>query len=389
MKKSPQVNRPMKGFPSYALTKDATPDQIRDAALRAMRDALTVKWKAPANFLLDKYMTDWSPRFLKYTTDRVFAGMPYTNGLSGIESWLEYYDFETGEMKTDMYTLLYQLGNACFSSAMFAWCTVQPDFIVHGAIETFYCDSVVPVGPYELFRDKWIANEGEYSTTYICEQNGQQTMFESYAAVKGADALSYRRADDDHTIMAAQAPTVVRNADGTIDGEKSFLVLMEQSMGFRPVEEDGQTVYYFGSTDKVKTFNQLWKEQFIPYTLKIFTGEESYTPAVVSVEEVENGEVKNFDDLKKCFLKANYKMVSLVSVIRDEQGTSVEECKHVLLKVPMDRLLAFRFPGKGLANLQNMSSHLEKGKNYTYEVTTRLANGLVFQPIKFAFTFEG
>ena len=32
MKKKPQVNRPMKGFPSYALTKDATPDEIRAAA---------------------------------------------------------------------------------------------------------------------------------------------------------------------------------------------------------------------------------------------------------------------------------------------------------------------------------------------------------------------
>ena len=92
----PKVNSPMKGWPCYALPKGASTDEIRAMAVKAMRDALTIKWVAPDYYTLDKYMTDLSARFLHFRPDRVYAGMAYTNGNTGILTWLHFYDFETG-----------------------------------------------------------------------------------------------------------------------------------------------------------------------------------------------------------------------------------------------------------------------------------------------------
>lgn len=380
-----KVNNPMKKFPLYALSEKATADEMRDAAVRAMKDGITVKWKAPGFFILDKYMTDESARFLRYNTDKVYSGLPYTNGNTGILTWLEFYNPEDGSMTVDMPTLLYQLGNACFIAVMLAWSAVHPHWDLYAAPNTFFYDDVVKVGPYELFREKWV-EKADYDTTFICEQNGEQMLYESYAALRGADAISYRRADDDHTAMAAKAPNVVRNPDGTINGEKSTLVIMEQSMDFRPADEDGQKVCYFGSTDKVVTFAHLWKEQFIPYTLKQFTGEKSYEKAELRIDKAENGEVKNFSDLNKCLILSNYKIISLTSIVSEKDGTECGRYKVVLTYAHNATNTCFKYPGKGVPQLDFIDFDFVPGKEYRFDLAVRVGTGEVFHPITFDFT---
>ena len=383
----PKVNSPMKEWPCYALPKGASADEIRAMAVKAMRDALTVKWVAPDYYTLDKYMTDLSARFLHFRPDRVYAGMAYTNGNTGILTWLHFYDFETGLMKTDMPTLVYEMGNACFIGAMWGWSAVLPDWWLWNAPDTFLQEDIVPVGPYRLEREKWILLH-DYSTTALCALNGEQVLYESYACVKPADLLSYRRPEDDHTTMVTEDPVVVRNPDGTIDGEQSYVMVQEQAFRGAPAEEDGQTVYYYGNTAHKCFFKNLWKAQFIPYTHKIFTGEKPYVPARIDLEGVSG--VKGWEDLKACTIHSPYKIISIDVSIREsgENGVVLSRQKQVLMRRHHELTYSLRYPGKALPDLDWMDcSKLEKGKTYTYEVSMMVATGETFKPISFEFVY--
>jgi len=385
MIKSPVVNRPMKNLPCYALPKGAKTDEIRAMAVKAMRDALTVKWTAPAPYILDKYMTDLSSRFLRFRTDRVYSGMAYTNGNTGILTWLQFYDAETGEMKADMPTIAYELGNACFIGAMWGWSAVLPDWWLWQAPDTFLQEDVVAVGPYRLEREKWILLH-DYSTTALCNLNGEQVLYESYACVLPADLLSYRRPEDDHTVMAVEAAQVVRLPDGRIDGENSSILCQEQAFRYAKETADGQEVYSFGNTAHRMTFAQLWRAQFIPYTHKILTGEKPYVPARIDVEGVEKAD--GFDTLKSCTIHSTFKIITLDVDILDENGESKSNYHQVLMRRHHEMTTSLRYPGRALPDLDFLDcSKLEHGKRYSYCLRMLVADGESFEPVRFDFIY--
>lgn len=388
MEHTPKVNRPMQVLPCYALPAGASTDEIRAAAVRAMRDALTVNWTAPGAYILDKYMTDLSSRFLRFTPDRVYSGMAYTNGNTGILTWLQFYDPETGMMRTDMPTLVYELGNACFIGAMWGWSAVLPDWWLWNAPDTFLQEDIVAVGPYRLEREKWVFLH-DYSTTAICALNGEQTLYESYACVKPADLLSYRRPEDDHTVMAVENAVVVRNPDGSVDGDRSSVLCQEQAFRYAPAESDGQTVYRFGNTSHRISFRSLWYARFIPYTHRIFTGEKPYVPAAVTIEGVKDGCVGSFEDLKTCTLHSTFKIITAEVSVTDTDGAVLTGHKQVLMRKHHENTLSLRYPGRALPDTDFLDcSMLKDGKTYTYTLSLLVADGERFTPVTFPFVYR-
>lgn len=60
--------------------------------------------------------------------------------------------------------------------------------------------------------------------------NSEETMMEAYAITRKADAIVGGKPNG-HTRLVVSYPVTIRNADGTIDGDKSFLVCTEQGDG--------------------------------------------------------------------------------------------------------------------------------------------------------------
>jgi len=80
-----------------------------------------------------------------------------------------------------------------------------------------------------------------FTNTDIIPFNTEQEMFEAYALMEKADIMTnYTTLGGIHIRIAREPATVVRNPDGTIDPNKSYVITYEQSSGTR---------YYFETSD--------------------------------------------------------------------------------------------------------------------------------------------
>ena len=77
------------------------------------------------------------------------------------------------------------------------------------------------------------------NTPSVCNANGKQIMYESYAQLKPADGLytQYNEAKNSHMRMVAAAPTVVLDEAGNIDGLQSFVTYLDQGSSLHAVLE--------------------------------------------------------------------------------------------------------------------------------------------------------
>ena len=135
----------------------------------------------------------------------------------------------------------------------------------------------LPVGPYRYsqknvtkFIKKRIDPTG-YTCEDICRENGEQTMFESYAQMKPADGAGCCG----HVRMNTALPTVVRNEDGSVDGDQSYTLMTEQvcyvsNPNHIRITEEGDHYTAQGFVDQKYTFRQLFDTHYIPFTFAEF-----------------------------------------------------------------------------------------------------------------------
>jgi len=170
----------------------------------------------------------------------------------------------------------------------------------------------IPVGPYvvEGYQD-WYDREG---TKTVCLENGEQTMYESYAKVLPGDGCIqyYPKSSGNyanHVQMYSAKPVVVRNADGTIDGKKSYVTIMEQTSTQQQIlGANGETIYIEGRIDKKITFESAWNGGYIPFTFAEFLGTDPVEQCEVSVN-VSSGCTKA--EWKAAAITSNYPISSL------------------------------------------------------------------------------
>jgi hypothetical protein len=183
----------------------------------------------------------------------------------------------------------------------------------------------IAVGGYSVPSS--VEDYRNYSTARICEENGKQVMLEAYAQMKPADALT--STPKGHALMVGALPKVVRNADGTIDPEKSTVTILDQGGGsgdhFREKEVDGETLMYCGRTDAVFTFETLFTSSYIPVTIGEFVGTEPYEKA----SAVLTGKVDSMKSLYAEKLDTNYILCNLELKLVRANG---EETRVALLQ---------------------------------------------------------
>lgn len=280
--------------------RDRTPEEIlqsrRDIAEAHMRSMGSRFWRAAEdvtytllNKILPEESDDWHR--LAIRAGRLYQGVPYSfAGCADAAFW----DFageadEQGVLPVSgLNWKLFsgsgastaRIGNDCASAVMQAWSRVGSSFEFTNTKYMTRDLGYLPVGEYA-------SESGELtSTTRLCRENGEQTMFEAYACLRKADALVCREPGAGHALMVVSVE-IVRREDGSIDSDASFAVTLEQSRMplmygekyFHPeLQED---VYITFSLDRRYSFREIIKEGYLPVTCR-----ELVDPAPAAVPAV-------------------------------------------------------------------------------------------------------
>ncbi len=250
-----------------------------------------------------------------YTFDlksgNIYRGLPFSQGSSGLETFnlfvKEKNDKGVSVMDTRLDTYyLYGgpglVGNAPDTALIYAWNTVSYSSraqSVSNMVPTngYYFVEGVKLPEYtQEEREKAVSkppipdpsgtligtgvadklyhliDDGSLSgdTDDIVAFNGEQGMYAAYANAKKADGL-VRTTDLDKVTDAKMivSVNVVKNPDGTINGDESYAIVLAQTPNLTEMTaEDGSTFYSFSEVDAKYSFKELFEDYYVPMTVK-------------------------------------------------------------------------------------------------------------------------
>lgn len=374
------VTDPME-YPLYTFDHEPTVEEMRQMAVKAMEDMLSIQWYTP-KFMTYQKTGAVSGKIFIYAPDTMFCGLPYTNGDSAIFNWFEYYDQETGKLNFEGSGMELNdiLGNTCTGSIMWAWAAVcdslKGSYVNFNMVPKWGC---YPVGNYvtQYAIDSYL----QYSTQRICEDNGKEVMYECYALMQPADAVSSSPAD--HGMMIREAPVVVRNPDGSINPDESYVMIQDQRGGsgrhYYEVVEEGVEYLYSGRVGHKYTFTQLYAEWYVPVTPSEFMGDDPYMAA--TVEHTNHPEITDLSSLLSGDLVSNFPMCIIKVIATDESGNETTVYRAFLDKTHVRSGLAREYPlseAEMYVNSSDYFKNLKKGKSYNFRIDVTVSTGEVF-----------
>lgn len=338
-----RVPTPMQ-YPNYTFDSTPSTEELRETAVRAMADLLTIQWTPAYN--VSYYNVAGRDKQFDYIAGTPYGGLLYTGAGSGLFQFLEYYNTETGLLNYPGTgdELRKAIGSGCADSLLWSWGTVANSF------SSGYYPSVMvqkngylPVGDYTYNAD--IKSYYLISTKEIIEKNTTAVILDAYTKVLPADALVSSSAD--HAMMVIQKPVVEHNPDGTINTKNSYVLIQDQRGGRTSKEfyevKDGNTTVYFNSGMGLKmTFETLLDKEYIPITIAEFTGKKPYEKAVVSTQDKT---CEKFKDLQNVMIESNYPIALISAVLVDKKGTESE----------LDKILFHGANGDGPPTTYNLS----------------------------------
>lgn len=377
------VPSPMTERPMYTVSENPTTRELRETAVRAMHDMLSIQWCVDEEINYNK-IGAVSHKDYHYDMNTTYCGLPYADGQTNMYVWLEYYDYRSGQMRMegDGQWLNKYLGNTCAGSLMWAWSTVCDSltgvFINYNMMPMYGC---IPVGDYKCDMMNAINSWQAYPTEKVCQENGTEVMYEAYAKMQLADAIT--STTKEHTMMAIEDAVVVRDAYGKIDPINSYVMVQDQAAGtgskfFEHKDANGYLYQYTGRPDPIAqkcTFQWLYEVHYIPVTTAEFAGTDPYVKPEVKFSKDSYADV---DEMFKGGVTCNYPM-SLIKINAKNAKGKTTELNHAYIHredVPTGVARDYK-----LSQLKAMSmaklKELPAGE-YTIEVEVVAPNGEIF-----------
>ena len=278
--------------------------------------AKTALWIPDGDF---SYVRNKKGTIDKMSAGEIYGGLPYIGSSTGnIYRVMDYMDEERGVVdmsEISKYPKLF--GNQCSVGSYWGWARVINSANYDWTFNMVASRGFLPVGPYTY--DQSISSFNDYSTVQICYDNGEQTMFESYAAMLPADGLTSNDPSVGHVIMCREKPHVERFANGSIDGENSYVYIIDQHQGWVEAENASGTVYEHKNYLKRKhTFSSLFKSNYVPITYGEFLGTDPVEETVCTFSH-EESEI-TVDQLKQGIVTANYGISDIYVYLKDGEG---------------------------------------------------------------------
>ncbi len=214
----------------------------------------TIRW-TPSEEL--SYISEAGKDNLHYQVfeaGKTYKGLPYNHmhgSLERFQSCLEedhtviktdsslwqYSTYQGAETGVESYNgFVTYMGNDCSGAVYWAWLQASPAEVneangvrvnlTGGMVPNLLNqrqNGVYPVGGYECTDQE--------ETARIYALNGQETMLEALAQCKRGDAVLFYGANGGHARLCAADAVAIRDKNGAIDGERSFLLTHEQGDG--------------------------------------------------------------------------------------------------------------------------------------------------------------
>ena len=371
----------------------------REIAVQRMYELCTIEWK-PQNLA---HTCNCSLTMCNgvYNDTYTYYGLPY-NHKNGSLARMQYCINEDGTLKDWVYELAEQgdfdtfdlyMGSDCSTQVLQAWLSVSNTVDYRRtsyqipAVREFRDTGCYPVGEWQWDLGYDVTSADATISKNYTEANGPDVMYEAYAQLRMADAIVFYF-ETGHTRMIAQEPVVVRDENGKIDGQYSYVLCHEQ--GVTVLDEVNKT-YSTCPTFKKYTFENLFAGYYLPVTnIEFITGEFDEPTCTL-----EGGVSDSRLGLTTGVVKANYSLDYVTMLITDSKGRVVFD--HWMFPSVTKRLdnnsndyqirrVWKEYDLAGFA-IPLQSAAFRNGETYHAVITGNLSTGDSFVVNDFSFTY--
>lgn len=300
-------------------SSDMSIEDARKLCVDFFRYTKTACWIPDDNF--SYFHNNEHTNALEQTAGVIYGGLPYIYVSSGsIYRLMDFMDEEKGVVNIKGLTVNPHLyGNQCSIGAYWGWARVINSADYKWTQDMVESNGFLRVGPY-TYDLTAVSLSDTYRTTTIVAENGEQTMYESYALLKAGDGIVYMTTAG-HVVMIASDAVVVRNDDGTINGDESYVTVIDQTSGWTTgTNAAGDTYNYEKNVDAKWTFKTLL-ERYIPFTYAEWLGTDPIEDTEIKVSHT--GEAMTSSDLYKTKVTCNYGLSDIYAMVYDKAGNEV------------------------------------------------------------------
>lgn len=350
-------------------------DQLRQICLDYFRLQLTFQWTPAKNL---NYIVTTGGTSVSLSAGTVYAGIPYISESrpGSLYSLMQYYDPTTGIL-TPVSTgqnFLMLIGQHCAGGATWGWNrVVNSTKTQNGRTQKMnHAHGFLRVGPYSYpdDLDQWSREEGGLTTRQVCLNNGEDVMYRSYAELRPADGLVLVLVGGMHVRMVSSVH--VERVNGVIDGEKSYVLFLDQGSSWESVTQpDGTVVNVQGGVDEKASFQQLYKSGYVPFTFAEFLGTDPVEEGVCTTS-APLGAQATVEELKGLTVTANYPIATVTFTVTDANGALL----HKSIRAPSGSNYKF-FEVKLISLITSALPHMKKS-GATTEIAVRIGNGESF-----------
>lgn len=335
-------------YPTVDATEPASEEDIlayrRDVVEAAMREQSAILWTPAETFSYSRKNNSQGVEVDNETDPddvytfhkgRIYQGIPYTHGSGSYYSFLSFAaeqdedgvytlagltDQHMNGKSSNRVNLCARIGNDCADQLFWAWGRISNSISFRGtnSMTAFY--GVLKVGDYEYAGT---AFSGENNTKEIVKLNGDQRMFAAYALLRKGDGMVLVNTHGEGHAVMVVTTNPVYNDDGTIDGEKSFVTVLEQTSGCEHDqksyynEDIGKQVYPCEIMDKAWTYSEILKKGYLPVTCKELVDPSPREEATVT----DYTDTPTYDNMFGGVVEANYRISSITATITKDGKT--------------------------------------------------------------------
>ena len=204
------------------------------------------------------------------------------------------------------------MGNDCSSSTATAYrrAIAEVDFTVCKNMFKGAAPGILPLGYWKDVKE--LGYEPSYSDAFI-NSVSEQEMYESYALARPADTVLHVDEAGAHIRLVAANPVIVRDQNGLIDPNESYLITHEQG-----APRTWEPYYSSWRLDYKYTFSNLYTTWYVPLTHESFITGEFETP----MAEIRN-EVDGKFGMTTGSVYSNFFLDSVSLTITDNAGNTV------------------------------------------------------------------
>jgi len=298
--------------PTSLIPKDF---DMRKTVSDYMRKMGLVEWTAKDTA---DYSSEWDiTKGLIYEAGKTYRGMPYANQQCGFEIFEAHLDENNVYVGSTVFDDCY--GNTCTTSIKNAWYLVSNTINFRYAIDMFpYPDKdtgVLPLGDIP-----WGEYDGKNTSKSVLKKTDKTTVFEAYSQLQLGDAIVYYHDNNGHGRMVTGEVKTARNADGTINGDRSYVIITDQTSHF--IKNSDSPLPTHWNVDRKFSFADLYSDGYLPVTIRELKEGKAEEP---EFKMLNKPIAKTFEGTKtfRGTVNSNYKLILATVSITDGNGNTV------------------------------------------------------------------